>query len=108
MNRLRHRLRGGPLVEFFRLRTHTNRRRRNAQVAAVSVALLALGTLLSCDFFVDPGTLVSIAISPSNPTIALNNSSNQKNSQQFTATGTFGDLSTKDLTSTSTWASSAP
>src|SRR5215470_7093227 len=69
---------------------------------------MALGTLLSCDFFIDSGTLVSIAISPTNPTIALNNSSNQKNSQQFTATGTFGDLSTKDLTSTATWASSAP
>jgi hypothetical protein len=77
------------------------------RVAAALVALLGLATLLSCDFFVDPNALASLAISPTNPTIALNNGAN-KNTQQFTAAGTFGDLSQKDLTSTATWSSSAP
>ncbi len=49
---------------------------------------------------VSPATLVSIAISPLAPTIPLGGST------QFSATGTFTDLSTQDLTSTVTWTSS--
>lgn len=45
-------------------------------------------------------TLDSIAISPSNPTIALGRI------QQFTATGTYSDNSTADITNTVIWTSS--
>ena len=45
--------------------------------------------------------LVSIAVNPNNPSIASGTS------QQFTATGTYTDGSTQDLTTSSTWNSSA-
>lgn len=45
-------------------------------------------------------TLVSIAVTPSNPSIMLGKT------QQFVATGTYSDNSTKDLTSSATWTSS--
>lgn len=45
--------------------------------------------------------LVSITVTPANPRIML------EKTQQFTATGTYSDQSTKDLTSTATWTSSA-
>jgi hypothetical protein len=47
-------------------------------------------------------TLVSIAVTPAMATIGVNAT------QQFTATGTFSDNSTKDVTTQSTWTSSAP
>lgn len=47
-----------------------------------------------------PATLSSIAISPGNPTIPM------ASTQQFAATGTFSDGSTRDVTSQVTWASS--
>ncbi len=50
---------------------------------------------------VSAATLVSIAINPQNPTIALGTT------QQFTATGTYSDGSTQDLTTVATWSSSA-
>lgn len=42
-------------------------------------------------------TLKSIAVTPSNPSIAVSAT------QQFTATGTYSDNSTADITSTATW-----
>ena len=45
-------------------------------------------------------TLNSIAVTPANPTIQAGAT------QQFTATGTYSDNSTKDITSQATWASS--
>jgi hypothetical protein len=45
-------------------------------------------------------TLVSIAVTPANPSIA------KGGTQQFTATGTYTDSSTQNVTSTATWASS--
>ncbi len=48
---------------------------------------------------VTAATLVSIAVTPANPTIAKNAT------EQFTATGTFSDNSTQNLTSTATWSS---
>jgi len=45
-------------------------------------------------------TLVSIAVTPGSATIGVNAT------QQFTATGTFSDNSTKDVTTQSTWTSS--
>jgi hypothetical protein len=47
-----------------------------------------------------PRTLVSIMVAPSNPSIALGTI------QQFSATGTFSDNSTQDLTTSATWGSS--
>jgi hypothetical protein len=51
---------------------------------------------------VTPAVLVSIAVTPANPSIALGRT------QQFTATGTFSDSHTQDLTSSATWASDTP
>ncbi len=51
---------------------------------------------------VTPATLVSIAITPSSPSIASGTT------QQFTATGTFSDGSTQDLSSQAVWSSSNP
>ena len=45
--------------------------------------------------------LVSIAVAPAGTTLVVGNS------QQFTATGTFSDGSTKDITSSVAWSSSA-
>jgi uncharacterized protein YjdB len=50
---------------------------------------------------VTPAVLASIAVTPANPSIAAGLV------QQFTATGTFTDSTTQDLTSTVTWSSSA-
>lgn len=47
-------------------------------------------------------SLSSITVTPSTPSI------NMGTQQQFTATGNYSDGSTKDLTSTSSWSSSAP
>src|SRR5208283_1769191 len=51
---------------------------------------------------VTAATLVSIAVTPVNPSIA------KGTSQQFKATGTYTDNSTQDLTSQATWESSNP
>ena len=48
---------------------------------------------------VTAAALVSIAVTPANPTIA------KGTTDQFTATGTYTDSSTQDLTSQVTWAS---
>ena len=45
-------------------------------------------------------SLQSIAVAPSNPSVS------QSQTQQFTATGTYSDGSTKNITTTVTWASS--
>lgn len=68
------------------------------------LALLVTAILFtaSCGkFFPSASTLVAISLSPTNPTIQLSKT------QQFTATGTFGDSSSKDLTSSVTWKSSS-
>ncbi|HTC95773.1 MAG TPA: beta-propeller fold lactonase family protein [Terriglobales bacterium] len=48
---------------------------------------------------IGPPVLVSIAVTPNNPGVALGLT------QQFTATGTLTDNTTQDLTSTATWSS---
>jgi 6-phosphogluconolactonase (cycloisomerase 2 family)/uncharacterized protein YjdB len=60
---------------------------------------LAASTVLS----VGPPALTSIAVTPSTARIVLTIG---PQTQQFTATGTYTDGSTKDLTSIATWASS--
>ena len=47
-------------------------------------------------------TLVSIAVSPANPSIVAGTD------QQFTATGTYSDTSTADISATVTWSSATP
>jgi hypothetical protein len=49
---------------------------------------------------VTPATLVSISVTPANPSIA------RGTSRQFTATGRYADNSTQDLTASATWSSS--
>jgi hypothetical protein len=51
---------------------------------------------------VSAATLVSIALSPETPTIALGTT------QQFTATGTFSDSSAQNITTSVTWTSGTP
>jgi 6-phosphogluconolactonase (cycloisomerase 2 family) len=50
---------------------------------------------------IGPAALVSIMVTPNNPSVA------KGLSQQFTATGVYTDHSTQDLTSTATWSSTA-
>ncbi len=50
---------------------------------------------------VTAATLVSIAVTPVNPSVAAGGT------QQFTATGTYSDSSTQNLTASATWASSS-
>jgi hypothetical protein len=67
----------------------------NSNISAASGSISASTTLT-----VSTATLVSIAVNPSAPSIALGTT------QQFTATGTFTDGSTQDLTTSVTWVSS--
>ena len=56
--------------------------------------------VLSITITVPPPTLTSIALTPSSPTIT------SSATQQFTATGTYSDASTQNITSQVTWTSS--
>jgi hypothetical protein len=60
----------------------------------------ATGIAGSATLTVTPAALVSIAVTPPSPSIALGTS------QQFTATGTYTDDTTQDLTTAVTWSSS--
>ena len=60
------------------------------------------GHSASTTLTVTAATLVSIAITPPTPRIALGTT------QQFTATGTYTDNSTQNLTASVTWASATP
>ncbi|MBV9341195.1 MAG: Ig-like domain-containing protein [Acidobacteria bacterium] len=72
------------------------------QKLALSATLLILGLAAGCTgFFVNP-TLSSLAIGPQNQTIT------NSRTLQLTATGTFSDGSTKDLTSKVIWSSGTP
>ncbi len=63
-----------------------------------SVGLVNGSTMLT----VTSAALASLAITPATPSLALGTS------QQFTATGTFTDGSTQNLTSSATWSSDTP
>ena len=75
----------------------------SAAVGTVNITA-AVGSIASgpVSLTVTAATLVSLAITPATPSIAAGTS------QQFTATGTYSDNTTQDLTSTVTWTSSAP
>src|SRR5438270_11797551 len=78
------------------------------RIVMTLAALLSLGVTLSCGkFFIAGNSLAAISISPANAAITLQSSSGTASTQQFTATGTFGDLTTKDISSTATWTSSS-
>jgi uncharacterized protein YjdB len=55
----------------------------------------------SAQLTVNPASLQSIAIAPQNPSIAFGTT------QQFTATGTYSDGTTQDVTTSVTWSSAA-
>jgi Bacterial Ig-like domain (group 2) len=71
--------------------------RLSASFAALSLLVLATGCR---GFFVNP-TLTSLAVAPTSATIV------QGTTQQISATGTFDDGSTQNLTGSATWTSSA-
>lgn len=60
----------------------------------------AAGVVTSKDFSLTVATLTAIAVTPANQTILLGAT------QQFTATGTYSDGSTRDITNQVTWESS--
>ncbi len=67
-----------------------------------TISASAGSTFGSTTLTVSTATLVSIAVTPPSPSIPAGTS------QQFTATGTYSDASTVDLTSVVTWASATP
>jgi trimeric autotransporter adhesin len=73
-----------------------------ASVAAGSTTIQATSGSISgyAALTITPATLVSIAITPPNPSIA------RGTTQQFAATGTYSDGTTQDLTGAVTWSSS--
>ena len=67
-----------------------------------AISAMLGGVTGSTTLTVTAAVLQSIAVTPANPSIA------QGLTQQFTATGTFSDSSTQDLTNQVTWASGTP
>jgi hypothetical protein len=74
---------------------------RNPRILATFAALSLLSLAVGCKgFFVNP-TLTSITVAPTSASII------QGGTQQINATGNFNDGSTKDLTGSASWTSSA-
>ena len=74
---------------------------RNLRILATLAALFVLALAAGCrGFFVNP-TLTSINVVPTSATII------EGGTQQINATGNFNDGSTKDLTGSASWTSSA-
>src|SRR5512142_395808 len=72
---------------------------------AVSCAVLVLALSTNCgnsNFFPSQHAIIALSISPPSGLVAPGSTAN------FTATGTLGDNSTQDVTSTVTWTSSSP
>jgi uncharacterized protein YjdB len=67
----------------------------------VTITASSSGVSGTTTLTVGTGTLVSVAVTPSAPTAAAGGT------QQFTATGTFSDGSTQDVTANSHWSSSS-
>jgi hypothetical protein len=71
-----------------------------AKAAGTSTIMATSGNVSGSTLLtVTSATLVSIAVTPANPSIA------KGKTEQFTATGTFSDNSTQNLTSSVTWTS---
>jgi len=71
------------------------------KLGSVTIAASSSGISGTTTLTVSNGTLTSIAITPANPSVAAGST------QQFTATGTFSDSSTQDVTFNTHWSSSA-
>ncbi|MGA2901714.1 MAG: Ig-like domain-containing protein [Candidatus Acidiferrales bacterium] len=71
----------------------------SAVVRAAATNAVSGGVIGSTILTVTSATLVSIAVTPANPSIA------KGTTEQFTATGTYSDNSTQNLTSSVTWTS---
>ena len=70
-------------------------------VGSTTISASSGSVLTTASLTIAPSDLVTISITPPNPSIALGAS------QQFTATGTYSDQSTKDITKNVTWTSSS-
>jgi uncharacterized protein YjdB len=71
------------------------------KLGSVTISASASGVTGTTTLTVSNATLSSIAITPAAPNVALGST------QQFTATGTFSDSSTQDVTLNTHWSSSA-
>jgi hypothetical protein len=82
--------------------THSAPRFARAQRLLLATAVALATSLASCGGGGGGGgaRLLSIAVTPPNPSIAAGTT------RQFTATGTYSNASTKDLTALATWSSS--
>ena len=69
------------------------------KAGSVTISATAFGLTGTTTLTVGTGTLVSVAVSPINPTISTGST------EQFTATGTFSDGTTQDVTINSHWSS---
>jgi hypothetical protein len=79
----------------------TNGRATSLAAGATTITAASGGISGFTTLTVTAATLVSIAVLPVNPSIAVGST------QQFSATGTFSDTTTQDLTASVTWSSSA-
>lgn len=71
---------------------------------SISGATADLGTQTASLASADQATAVSVAVSPANPTVSLASAQ----TQQFTASAMMSDGTSKDVTSSATWASDTP
>lgn len=69
--------------------------------ATITATHAATGSFGDTVLTVTPAVLMSLAVTPTNPSLALGTT------RQFTATGTFSDSTVQDLTAAVTWTSSA-
>lgn len=70
------------------------------KLGSVTITASSSGVSATTTLTVSNGTLTSIAITPANPSVSVSST------QQFTATGTFSDNSTQDVTFNTHWSSS--
>jgi hypothetical protein len=75
---------------------------KGVQAGTAGISASLDGIVGSTNLTISSPTLVSIAVTPTTPTIA------NGTDQQFTATGTYSDASTEDITSAATWSSGTP
>jgi hypothetical protein len=74
--------------------------KRNMQLFAAFAALLLAASFIGCNgFFVDP-TLTTVTVTPKTPSVV------EGNTLQLTATGSYDDGSTKNITGSATWTTS--
>src|SRR5206468_11465022 len=71
------------------------------KAGTVTVSATAAGIKGTTTLTVGTGTLTSVAITPLDSSVTLGNT------QQFTATGSFNDGTTQDITLTTHWSSSS-